>query len=355
MLRVPGCGVVHESEVNRMQARVFSGIQPSGSPTLGNFLGAIRNWARDQYEYDNLFCVVDLHALTLPQDPEELRQRTWETAAMLLAAGIDPERSLLFLQSQVPEHTTLAWLLTTITPLGWLNRMTQFKVKSGSEQESTGAGILNYPVLMAADILAYRANFVPVGDDQKQHVELTRDIAERFNRLFGETFVIPEPVIPRVGARVMSLDDPAKKMSKSDPGGAVFMLDTPDVIRRKVSRAVTDSLGVVRFSPEQRGLYNLLSIHQSLSGRSADDLATHFAGGGYHAVKEEVAELIVTALTPIQERYRAFTEDPGIVDGILEQGAERARSMASPLVRRAMENMGLRGVEGSRGSAISTV
>jgi tryptophanyl-tRNA synthetase len=261
---------------------------------------------------------------------------------MLLAAGIDPERSLLFVQSHVPEHTTLAWLLSTITPIGWLNRMTQFKVKAGSERESVGAGLFNYPVLMAADILAYDAQFVPVGDDQKQHVELTRDIAERFNNLFGETLTVPQPLIPEVGARIMALDDPSKKMSKSEPSGAISLLDPPAVVRRKVARAVTDSLGVVRYDPAQAGLYNLLSIHQLLSGKSPQELEFHFEGQGYRAVKEEVAELISAALQPLQDRYDSYQRDPEIVDQILAEGAERAHVLAAPLVRRVEERMGLR-------------
>ena len=325
-----------------MKPRVFSGIQPSGSPTLGNFLGAIRNWARDQDRFDNIFCVVDLHALTQPQNPEDLQQHTWETAAMLLAAGIDPQRSLLFCQSHVAEHTQLAWLLNTLTPMGWLGRMTQFKTKAGTERDSVGAGLFNYPVLMAADIIAYDANFVPVGDDQKQHVELTRDIAERFNNLFGETLTVPQPLIPEVGARIMSLDDPSKKMSKSEPAGAILLLDPPAVVRKKVARAVTDSLGVVRFDPAQAGLYNLLSIHRILSGLSSDELETRFQGHGYRTVKEEVAELISTALQPLQEQYAAFAAEPETVDRILAEGAERSREIAGPVVRRVEAAMGLR-------------
>jgi tryptophanyl-tRNA synthetase len=232
--------------------RVFSGIQPSGSSTIGNYIGAIRNWVRDQDRFNSIFCVVDLHALTVPQDPAELRQRTWEIAAILLAAGVDSERSLLFVQSHVPEHTTLCWLLNTVTPVGWLNRMTQFKSKAGKERASASAALYDYPVLMAADILAYHTHYVPVGEDQKQHVELARDIAERFNNLYGETFTVPEPMIPAVGARIMSLDNPGKKMSKSDPGGALFLLDSPDMIRRKISRAVTDSLATVRSARSRR-------------------------------------------------------------------------------------------------------
>lgn len=325
-----------------MKPRVFSGIQPSGSSTLGNYLGAIRNWARDQDRFDNIFCVVDLHAITTPQDPADLRQRTWEIAAILLAAGIDPDRSLLFVQSHVQEHAVLCWLLNTVTPMGWLRRMTQFKSKSGGEQDSVGTGLFDYPVLMAADILAYHANYVPVGEDQKQHVELTRDIAERFNSLYGDTFTVPEPMIPTVGARIMSLDDPTKKMSKSDPGGALFLLDDDDSIRRKVSRAVTDSAGVIRFSPDQAGLLNLLTIIQVLSEETEQQILARLDGHGYRAVKEEVAERVIEALRPLQERYREFEREPDIVDEILRVGAERATDIAAPVVRTVEERVGLR-------------
>jgi len=330
-----------------MKPRVFSGIAPSGSPTIGNLLGAIRHWVRDQERFDNIFCVVDLHAITVPQDPAELRDKTWELAALLLACGIDPDRSLLFVQSHVPEHTTLAWLLNTITPMGWLNRMTQFKVKAGAERETVGAGLFNYPVLMAADILAYHTHYVPVGDDQKQHVELTRDIAERFNHLYGKTFTIPEPMIPRVGARIMSLDDPSMKMSKSDLGpGSLFLLDSPDVNRKKVSRAVTDSVGVVRFDPEQPGLLNLLTILQILSGETSAEIEQRFAGQGYSAVKREMADRVVQALEPIQARYRAFAAEPEQVDAVLAAGAEKARAIACPVVAEVEARVGLRAPRG---------
>lgn len=325
-----------------MKPRVFSGIQPSGTPTMGNYLGAIRNWVTDQERYDNIFCVVDLHALTVPQEPAALRRRTWETAAILLACGIDPARSLLFVQSHVQEHATLCWLLNTVTPMGWLNRMTQFKAKAGSERENASTGLFDYPVLMAADILAYHARYVPVGEDQKQHVELTRDIAERFNGTFGETFTVPEPLIPPVGARIMSLDDPSRKMDKSNPSGALILLEPPESIRRKVSRAVTDSQGIVRFHREQEGLYNLLTMIQLLSGDQPQVIEQRFEGQGYRAVKEELAERVIDALQPIQERYRAFEAEPQVVDGILAEGGERARTIASTVVRTVEERMGLR-------------
>jgi tryptophanyl-tRNA synthetase len=325
-----------------MRPRVFSGIQPSGSSTIGNYIGAIRYWVRDQDRYDSIFCVVDLHALTVPQDPEELRQRTWEIAAILLAAGIDPERSLLFVQSHVPEHTTLCWLLNTVTPLGWLNRMTQFKTKAGRERTSASTALYDYPVLMAADILAYHTHYVPVGEDQKQHVELARDIAERFNSLYGDTFTVPQPIIPEIGARIMSLDNPNKKMSKSDPGGALFLLDPPDVIQRKISRAVTDSLALVRFNPEQEGLYNLLTMIESLSGRSREELEAQFAGQGYKTVKDALTDLVLQTLEPLQTRYWEFEDDPATVDRILAEGAARARRIAHPVVKETERRIGLR-------------
>lgn len=338
-----------------MKPRVFSGIQPSGTPTIGNYLGAIRNWVQGQDKYDNIFCVVDLHALTVPQDPQLLGRRTWETAAILLAAGIDPDRSLLFVQSHVPEHATLCWLLNSVTAFGWLNRMTQFKVKAGRDRENASAALFDYPVLMAADILAYHTNFVPVGEDQKQHVELTRDVAERFNSLYGETFTIPEPLIPEVGARIMSLDNPSRKMDKSNPSGALILLEPPEELRKKISRAVTDSIGVVRFNPEQEGLYNLLSMIQLLSGRSPAELEAQFAGQGYRAVKEELADLVVDTLTPIQERYRELERSPEVVDSILEEGAERATAMARSVVQEVEDRLGLRRRRSSGAAARSAL
>lgn len=334
-----------------MKPVVFSGIQPSGSATLGNYLGAIRNWARDQDRFDNIFCVVDLHAITVSQDPATLRRNTWEIGALLLAAGIDPNRSLLFVQSHVTQHATLCWLLNTVTPTGWLNRMTQFKVKSGSERESASAALYDYPVLMAADILAYHTRYVPVGEDQKQHVELARDIAERFNSTYGDTLTVPEPMIPEVGARIMSLDNPERKMSKSEPGGAIFLLDSPAVIRRKVARAVTDSLGAVRFNPDQAGLYNLLTMIHLLSGDAPDAIENRLRDRGYRGVKEELAELIVATLEPLQRRFQEFSDAPELVDAILARGAERARPMAEEVVAAVEDRIGLRSVVGRAASA----
>lgn len=322
--------------------RVFSGIQPTGSTTLGNYIGAVRNWVRDQDLYDNIFCIVDLHALTVPRHPEEIRTKTWELTALLLAAGINPDRSLLFAQSDVPAHTGLTWLLTTVTPMGWLNRMTQFKSKAGSDRESVGTGLYMYPVLMASDILLYHTECVPVGEDQKQHVEITRDIAERFNGLYGDVFTIPEPMIPQVGARIMDLYEPERKMDKSRPAGAISVLDPPDVVRKKVSRAVTDSLGTVRFNPEQPGLLNLLTIIRALTGESEDEVLRSFEGQGYRAVKERTADVVIDALAPLQDRYRAYEQNPDEVDRILHRGGERARELATPVLAEAQRRMGLR-------------
>lgn len=327
-----------------MAARVFSGIQPSGQTHLGNYIGAIRNWVADQERYDNFFCVVDEHAITVPFEPAELRDNVRELAAVLVACGIDPERSVLFVQSHVPEHTELTWLLICNTPMGWLERMTQFKDKAGSRRERVGAGLFTYPVLMAADILLYQTSVVPVGEDQKQHVELARDIAGRFNNLYGEVFTVPEPVIREVGARVMGLDDPTKKMSKSVEGQhhAIGLLDEPDLIRRRIGRAVTDSLREIRFDEERPGVHNLLTIHHALSGQEKAAIEARFEGKGYGDLKKEVAEVVVEALAPVRRRYAEITADPAIVDGILEAGRDRARPVAEATMESVRRAMGLR-------------
>ena len=327
-----------------MAPRVFSGIQPSGEPHLGNYIGAIRNWVADQERYDNCFCIVDEHAITVPYEPAEMRSRVRELAAVLVACGIDPERSVLFVQSHVPEHTELTWLLICNTPMGWLERMTQFKDKAGNRRERVGAGLFTYPVLMAADILLYQTSVVPVGDDQKQHVELARDIAGRFNNLYGEVFTVPEPVIREVGARVMGLDDPTKKMSKSVEGQhhAIGLLDEPDLIRRRIGRAVTDSLREIRFDEDRPGVHNLLTIHHALSGQDRSAMEAHFEGKGYGDLKKEVAEVVVEALAPVRRRYAEITADPATVDGILEAGRDRARPLAEATMESVRQAMGLR-------------
>jgi tryptophanyl-tRNA synthetase len=324
-----------------VKKRVFSGIQPSGHLHIGNYLGSIRNWVRDLDSRDNIFCVVDQHAITVDYDPSELRANVRELVGLYLACGLDPDKCNLFVQSHIPEHTELAWLLTCVTPMGWLERMTQFKDKVGSKRERVGTGLFTYPTLMAADILLYQSHEVPVGDDQKQHVELTRDIAERFNHRFGEVFVVPEPVIPEVGARIMGFDDPTAKMSKSAEGQhhSVALLDDPKKARKTIMRAVTDSGRDIVFEPERAGLYNLLSVYQALTGQSRDEIATHFEGKGYGDLKKEVAEAVIAEIEPIQARYRELTADPSHIDGVLAQSVANLRPIVDQTmdaVRRAM-------------------
>ena len=323
--------------------RVFSGIQPTGGIHLGNYLGAIRNWVSQQDLYDNIFCIVDLHAMTLPYDAKELRARNLELASVLLAAGIDPERSILFVQSDVREHTELTWVLGTLATFGELSRMTQFKDKSkGSDR--VGAGIFIYPTLMAADILLYDTDLVPVGDDQKQHIELTRDVAIRFNSTFGETLVVPEPDIKPVGARIMSLEDPTRKMSKSDPSPAsrIELHDSPAEIRRKIRRAVTDSGSEVRYDEVNKpAISNLLTIYSLLSGQSIPEIEERYAGKGYGAFKGELADLVVEQLAPLQQRLAELTANPAEVVRIVHEGSARARTLAAAKMERVREAIGV--------------
>ena len=325
-----------------MKARVLSGIQPTGSPHIGNYLGALKNWAKIQYDYDSIYCIVDLHAITIYQKPEELRAKIEELAGMLLAIGIDPQRSSLIVQSAVPQHAELAWMLTCVTPVGWLERMTQFKAKSQA-QETIGDGLLQYPVLMAADILLYQAAIVPVGDDQSQHLELARDIAQRFNSLYGETFTMPATHLPTVGARIMGLDDPEKKMSKSETGGghAVSLLDPPATIRKKILRATTDSNPGVDYEAMGPGVRNLLSIFQAFSGWSDANTRAHFTGMRYGDLKKQVAEAVVSALEPVQTRYREIMAERGFVARVLAEGAERVTPIAEDTVNKVKRAMGL--------------
>ena len=283
---------------------IFSGIQPSGLITLGNYLGALKNWSELQDQYDCFFSVVDMHAITVRQTPAELRRRSRETMALLIACGIDPEKNVMFLQSQVPAHAELTWVLSCYTMFGELSRMTQFKDKSARYSENVNAGLFTYPVLMAADILLYQADLVPVGEDQKQHLELTRDVAQRFNGVYGDVFTVPEPYIPKVGARIMSLQEPDKKMSKSDsnPNGYIAVLDSPDDIMRKFKRAVTDSGSEVRRGPDKAGVNNLISIYGAVTGRTAEQTESEFAGRGYGDFKLAVAEAVVEHLRPIREK-----------------------------------------------------
>ena len=325
-----------------MIPRVLSGVQPSGNLHIGNYLGALANWVKIQYDYDSIFCIVDLHAITLYQQPDELRSKIRELAALFLAVGIDPAHSRVVVQSTVPGHSELAWLLTCVTPLGWLERMTQFKVKAAA-QESVGDGILQYPVLMAADILLYQAAIVPVGEDQTQHLELARDIAQRFNSLYGDTFVMPATRLPAVGARIMGLDDPTTKMSKSAPGSghAVALLDTPDRIRKTIMRATTDSSPAVDFAAMGPGVANLLSIYQAFADWSDDQMKAHFSGMRYGDLKKQVAEMVIAKLEPIQQKYREITADPSYLDGILHRSAESVLPIAESTVRLVKERMGV--------------
>jgi tryptophanyl-tRNA synthetase len=326
-----------------MKKRVFSGIQPTGDIHIGNYIGATRHWAADQDIYDNIFCIVDLHAITEWQDPKGLKARIRALAGLLLATGIDPKKSIVFVQSHVHEHSELAWILNCFIPMGWLGRMTQYKEKSGKQKEQVSAGLFDYPALMAADILLYDTNVVPVGEDQKQHVELARDVAQRFNNFYGEVFTIPEPKIAEVGARIMGLDDPTKKMSKSEegPNHAIALLDPPDVIRKKIMRATTDSQTTVVFDEKRPGIYNLLTIYQIFTGENIKDIEAKFAGKGYGDFKKALAEVVVEGLRPLQERYQKITSEPGYLDSVLADGAAKARPMAQKTLAKVHQAVGL--------------
>ncbi len=325
-----------------MKARVLSGIQPTGSPHIGNYLGALKNWAKIQYDYDSIYCIVDLHAITAYQDPKELRTKIEELAGMLLAIGIDPKSSALVVQSSVPEHAELAWMLTCVTPVGWLERMTQYKAKSEAA-ETIGDGLLQYPVLMAADILLYQAAIVPVGEDQKQHLELARDIAQRFNSMYGETFTMPATHLPTVGARIMGLDDPEKKMSKSTAGAghAISLLDAPETIRKKIMRSTTDSNPGVDFENPGAGVRNLLTIFQAFTEWTDAALRQHFSGMRYGDLKKQVAEAVVAALEPVQQRYRQITSESGYIASVLDAGARKVSPIAKDTVNTVKKAMGL--------------
>jgi len=321
------------------KARVFSGVQPSGQLHIGNYLGALKNWAEIQGAYESIFCIVDLHAVTVYQEPKELASKIRETAALFLAAGIDPAQSSVIVQSSVAQHAELAWLLTCVTPLGWLQRMTQFKAKA-EKQEIIGDGILQYPVLMAADILLYQAAIVPVGEDQSQHLELTRDIAQRFNSLYGETFVVPATHLPIVGARVMGLDDPTQKMSKSATGSghAIALLDDAKTIQKKISRATTDSQPAVDIETMGPGIANLLTIAQACDPYFTKESVNGLRYGDF---KKRVTEAVIARLEPIQIRYREVTADPAYIDGILTRGKQHVLPIAQDTVRKVKAAMGL--------------
>jgi tryptophanyl-tRNA synthetase len=325
-----------------MKARVFSGVQPTGQLHLGNYLGALKNWAEIQSRYESIFCIVDLHAVTIHQDPAELQSKIRETAALFIASGIDPDVSSIMVQSDISGHAELAWMLTCVTPLGWLQRMTQFKAKT-ENQETVGDGLLQYPVLMAADILLYNAGIVPVGEDQAQHLELTRDIAQRFNSLYGkgeDLFVVPATHLPLVGARIMGLDDPTQKMSKSARGTnhAIALLDPPDVLRKKIMRATTDSNPAVDIEAMGAGVQNLFTIAQACDESVTEEQVAFM---GYGNFKKFVAERVVARLEPLQAKYREVTADAEYLDGVLREGAERVRPIAEETIRTTKRAMGL--------------
>jgi tryptophanyl-tRNA synthetase len=321
---------------------IFSGIQPSGELTLGNYLGAIKNWIKLQDEYECYFCVVDLHAITVKQEPKNLRARTLEVMATYIASGIDPKKNTIFIQSHVPAHSEAAWLLNCYTYMGELGRMTQYKDKSQKYGESVAAGLFNYPVLMAADILLYQTDLVPVGSDQKQHLELARDIAKRFNNTYSETFVIPEPYIAPNGAKIMSLQEPTKKMSKSDdnPNSYILIMDPPEVIRKKISRAVTDSIGIVKYRDEQPGVKNLITILSTLTSMSIDEIEKKYEGQGYAQFKKDVAEAIISEIEPIQKKIKELLSDKTYLESIYKAGAEKANYVALKTLRKMQKKIG---------------
>ncbi len=321
---------------------IFSGIQPSGDLTLGNYIGAIKNWIKLQDEYDCYFCVVDLHAITVRQQPKDLRKRTLEVLSIYIASGINPDKATLFIQSHVPSHSEASWLLTCNSYMGELGRMTQYKDKSRNMGDSIIAGLFVYPVLMAADILLYNTDLVPVGKDQKQHLELARDLAERFNKTYSPTFKIPEGYIPTTGAKIMDLQDPTKKMSKStdNPNGCILIMDPPEVIRKKISRAVTDSLGVVNYSDEQPGVKNLINIISSIKGIDPLEIAKHYEDKGYSELKKDAAEVIIEELQPIQEKVQELLNNKDYLEEIYRKGADKANYVSMKTLRKMQKKIG---------------
>lgn len=327
-----------------MKKTIFSGIQPSGVVHIGNYFGAIKQWVEMQNEADfSVFCIVDLHAITVPQDPTELKENIYKMAALYLAAGIDPQKSALFVQSSRPEHTELSWLLNCNTTMGELNRMTQFKEKSESKKDSVSAGLFNYPVLMAADILLYQATHVPVGEDQKQHVELTRDVAERFNAKYGQCFTIPEPIIKTTSARIMGLDNPLKKMSKSaaSPNNYIAISDTADEISSKIKKAVTDSGQGITKDKDKPAISNLINIYAEVTGMSVEDIENMFSGKGYGDFKKDLAETLISYLEPIQKEYNRILQDKTVLAQILTDGSSKIAGVAKTTVSSVKEAIGL--------------
>ncbi len=322
---------------------IFSGMQPSGSLTLGNYLGALKNWVKLQGEYDSYYCVVDMHAITVPKEPKNLRKNTLEVLANYIAAGLDPDQVTLFIQSHVSAHAELSWVLNCLTYFGELGRMTQFKDKSQKlDNNSIPAGLFTYPVLMAADILLYQADLVPVGEDQRQHLEITRDIAQRFNNRFSETFKVPDAFISKDGAKIMSLQDPTSKMSKSDPNenSFIILMDDPDTVRRKLKRAVTDSEGVIRYNDNQPGVKNLINIYSKITGKSSDEIVSLYDGKGYAQFKEDVAEIIIGELKPLQDKIDYLLKNKDYLERIYVKGAEKAEVVARKTLRKVYKKVG---------------
>src|SRR5919205_623239 len=324
-----------------MPKRIFSGAQPTGNVHLGNYLGALKNWVELQHEYESFFCIVNLHALTVAPDPKLLAESTRNLTKIYLAVGIDPQVSTIFIQSDVPEHAELTWVLNCVARVPELERMTQYKDKARKQQENVSVGLFDYPVLMASDILLYQTDLVPVGDDQRQHLELTRDVAVRFNRDYGETFKVPDAYIPQVGARIMSLSDPSKKMSKSDddPNGCVLLMDEADSVQKKFKRAVTDSGTEIRFDESRPAINNLLAIYHLTTGTSTEEVEAHFAGKGYAQLKADLAEATIEFLRPFQQRVREISDEK--LDRILDQGCEKARQIASSTLESVYRLTGL--------------
>lgn len=321
---------------------LFSGMQATGNLTLGNYLGALKNWVTLSDEYECFYSVVDLHSITVRQDPAELRKRARNLLTLYIAAGLDPEKNCLYYQSHVSGHAELSWILNCFTYMGELNRMTQFKDKSAKHADNINAGLFTYPVLMAADILLYQADVVPVGKDQLQHLEITRDIAQRFNAIYGDVFTIPEPYVGKAGARIMSLQDPAKKMSKSDenPNASIYLMDDPDTVIRKFKRAVTDSVGEIRYSEEQPGIHNLIDIYCACTGKTPEETEREFAGKGYGDFKLAVGETVAGVLKPVQDRYAALQNDKAYIDGIIKNNAEKAGYYANKTLRKVQKKVG---------------
>lgn len=326
-----------------MKQRVFSGIQPTGKITIGNYLGAVQNWVNLQNQYENIFCIVNSHAITTKQDPNLLLEHTYDMAAILLACGIDPAQSNLFIQSEIDAHPALAWILNCNIPMGEMERMTQFKDKSQKNPKNINVGLFDYPALMASDILLYQADLVPVGEDQKQHLELTRNVAQRFNRDFGECFKIPEPLIAESGARIMGLDDPTSKMSKSSTAQnhAIFLLDSPEEIERKFKKATTDSETSIVFDPSRKGVYNLLSIYELFTQKSREEIECEFANQGYGILKKRLAEAVIATLLPIQKRYYELRSQEDYLHQILTRGKEKILPIAEQTYKKAKELVGL--------------